>query len=349
MPCTPWRRTSSATWKASIIVVSRASTLRSFSFGTTISVSTSALSASIPWSAWVPRRVPSNLNGLVTMPDRQRADVAREPRDHRRGAGAGAAADAGGDEDHVGALQQALDLVLLLEGRLVAELRVGARAEATRDAAAEVDGDVGGRLLQRLKVGVDGHELDAGDLRLDHAVDRVDAGAADADHADHRQVGARRAVVVAHAGLLAAVRGALHVVRSSAKIRLSRSLAAGTSLQLVDAVGADALGIRRRGLGLLRTARAPAAPRAAPGPAPASCSWSTKSGRLLGRRRLGACCSGTRCCSVGCSSSSSGHGGAEEIGERALAHAGPLTTRHSSGPPWPARGSTWRRCPSDRT
>ena len=89
------------------------------------------------------------------MPDGQRADVAREPRDHRGRAGAGAAAHAGGDEDHVGALQQALDLVLLLEGRPVAELGVRAGAEAARDAAAEVDGDVGGRLLQRLKVGVD--------------------------------------------------------------------------------------------------------------------------------------------------------------------------------------------------
>ena len=46
-------------------------------------------------------------------------------------------------------------------------------------------GDVGRRLLQRLQVGVDGHELDATDLGLDHAVDRVDAGTADADDAQH--------------------------------------------------------------------------------------------------------------------------------------------------------------------
>jgi hypothetical protein len=45
---------------------------------------------------------------------------------------------------------------------------------------------VGGRLLQRLHVGVDGEELDALDLRLDHAVDRVDAGAADADDPQRR-------------------------------------------------------------------------------------------------------------------------------------------------------------------
>ena len=48
-----------------------------------------------------------------------------------------------------------------------------------------MQGDVGGGLLQRLQVGVDGEELDALDLRLDHAVDGVHAGAADADDADH--------------------------------------------------------------------------------------------------------------------------------------------------------------------
>ena len=46
--------------------------------------------------------------------------------------------------------------------------------------------DVGGGLLQRLHVGVDGEELDALDLGLDHAVDGVDAAAAHADDADDR-------------------------------------------------------------------------------------------------------------------------------------------------------------------
>ena len=45
--------------------------------------------------------------------------------------------------------------------------------------------DVGRALLERLKVGVDRDELDALGPDLDHAVDRVDAGAADADHAQH--------------------------------------------------------------------------------------------------------------------------------------------------------------------
>jgi hypothetical protein len=49
-----------------------------------------------------------------------------------------------------------------------------------------VDGDVGDAELQRLKIGVDGHELDPGHVRVDHPVDRVDAGTADADNPDNR-------------------------------------------------------------------------------------------------------------------------------------------------------------------
>ena len=68
MPCTPWRRTSSATWKASTIEVCWSSTSSSRSFGTTISVSTSAASASMPLVGLLAPAVPSKLNGLVTMP-----------------------------------------------------------------------------------------------------------------------------------------------------------------------------------------------------------------------------------------------------------------------------------------
>ena len=93
--------------------------------------------------------------------DRERADVAGELGDHRSGAGAGAAAGAGGEEDHVGALEQLLDLVLLVEGGAVADARVGAGAEAAGQLGADVQRDVGVRVLQGLKVGVDRDELDA--------------------------------------------------------------------------------------------------------------------------------------------------------------------------------------------
>src|ERR1051325_8523733 len=53
---------------ASSIEVCRSSTSSSRSFGTTITVSQAARRASTPSVAWRPRRVPSNLNGIVTMP-----------------------------------------------------------------------------------------------------------------------------------------------------------------------------------------------------------------------------------------------------------------------------------------
>ena len=67
-PCTPWRSTSSATRKASTIEVCLSSTESSLLLGTTISVSTSPASASMPSSAAFMRREPSKPNGLVTMP-----------------------------------------------------------------------------------------------------------------------------------------------------------------------------------------------------------------------------------------------------------------------------------------
>ena len=68
MPWTPWRRMSSASRKASRIVVRRSTIWSSFSLGTTISVSTSWRRRSMPSSAAAIRFLPSNSNGLVTAP-----------------------------------------------------------------------------------------------------------------------------------------------------------------------------------------------------------------------------------------------------------------------------------------
>ena len=163
----------------------------------------------MPLSAWLAAAAALEAERLGDDADGQRADLAGEAGDHRGGAGAGAAAGAGGDEDHVGALEQALDLVLLLEGGAVADLGVGAGAEAARLLVADVDGDVGDAELQRLKIGVDGHELDPGDPGLDHPVDGVDAGAADADDPDHRLVRLAAAGRLV-GGLLAPVARRLH-------------------------------------------------------------------------------------------------------------------------------------------
>ena len=196
----------------------------------------------MPLLAWLAAAVALEAERLGDDADRERADLAGEAGDDRGGAGAGAAAGAGGDEDHVGALQQALDLVLLLEGGAVADLGVGAGAEAARLLVADVHGDVGDAELQRLKIGVDGHELDPGDAGVDHPVDRVDAGPADADDFDHRLV--RLAAPGRLVGrLLAPVPRVLRVevflllaprFGSSEKTRFNRSGADSGSFRLLD-------------------------------------------------------------------------------------------------------------------
>ena len=120
--------------------------------------------------------------------DGQRAELAGDARHDGRATGAGAAALARGDEDHVGALEDLLDLVAVVLGGLAADLGVGAGAETAGQLAADVELDVGVGHQQRLRVGVDRDELDALEADLDHAVDGVDAAAADADDLDHGEV-----------------------------------------------------------------------------------------------------------------------------------------------------------------
>jgi hypothetical protein len=99
-----------------------------------------------------------------------------------------AAALAGSDEDHVGALEHFFDLVAVLLGRALAHLRVATRPQAPGELPADVELDVGVAHEQRLGVGVDGYELHTLESGVDHAVDGIDATASDADHLDHRQV-----------------------------------------------------------------------------------------------------------------------------------------------------------------
>ena len=113
--------------------------------------------------------------------DRDRLELARELGHRRCAAGPGAAALACGDEDHVGALQRLLQLVAALVRGDLPDLRVGAGAEPARGVGSDLELHVGVRHQQRLRVGVDGDELAAGQAGVDHAVDGVRAAAADAD------------------------------------------------------------------------------------------------------------------------------------------------------------------------
>src|SRR5690606_22314260 len=112
--------------------------------------------------------------------DRQRAQLPRHLRDHRRRAGPRAAAHAGGDEDQVGPLEGAPDLLLRLLDRLAADLGPRARAEATGELLADLDLEVRLRVLQRLRVRVHADELDPLQVLVDHAIDGIAAAAADA-------------------------------------------------------------------------------------------------------------------------------------------------------------------------
>ena len=110
----------------------------------------------------------------------------------RRGAAAGAAAEAGGDEDHVRTFEDFDDLVGIFQGSLAADVGIGAGAQALGELGAELQLDGGLRKLQRLQIGIGGDEFDALELGADHAVDGVGAAAA---HADYFYLGAFLAAV----------------------------------------------------------------------------------------------------------------------------------------------------------
>ncbi len=156
------------------------------SFGMVMTVSTHSRSASRPASACSARLPALELERLGDDGDRQRAELAGQAGDHRRRAGAGAAAEAGGDEDHVGARQRLDDRVGVLERGLPADVGIGAGAEPLRQLLADLDLDGGLVVLERLDVGVGDDELDAAESDRDHPVDGVAAAAADADHLDLR-------------------------------------------------------------------------------------------------------------------------------------------------------------------
>ncbi len=120
--------------------------------------------------------------------DRQGAERAGDVGDDGGAAGAGAAALSRGHEDHVGPLEDLLDLLTVVLGRLAADVWVGACAQPSGEFPADVQLDVGVAHQQGLCIGVDRDELDALEPDLDHPVDGVHATAADADDLDDCEV-----------------------------------------------------------------------------------------------------------------------------------------------------------------
>ncbi len=116
--------------------------------------------------------------------DGQRADFLGDLRHDAGCAGAGAAAHARGDKDHVAALEHLIQLVSRFLGRFAADFGVSAGAQAAGDLVANPHAGLRLGLEQRLPVGVDGDELDALQTFLDHAVDGIAPTSADSNDLD---------------------------------------------------------------------------------------------------------------------------------------------------------------------
>ena len=114
MPCTAPCSTVLAALNASSSVVLLPSTASSFWFGMVISESTYFDSSSMPWSATRERLLPSISKGFVTTATVRMPSSLATLRDHGSCARAGAAAHAGGDEQHVAAFDEFDDAVAIL-------------------------------------------------------------------------------------------------------------------------------------------------------------------------------------------------------------------------------------------
>ena len=114
----------------------------------------------------------------------QNAHLAGDARDDGGRARAGAAAHAGGDEAHMRAHKMIADFLDGLFSSRAADLRLRASAQTFRHLQAHLDDALGLGCGERLGVGVGDDEIDPGEARRDHVVDRVAACAADAAHHD---------------------------------------------------------------------------------------------------------------------------------------------------------------------
>ena len=127
---------------------------------------------------------PLEVEGLGHHRHREDAQILRHRGHHRGRAGAGAAPEPRGDEDHVGAFQHLADLVAVFLGGALPHLGIGAGPEPTGELGAELDLVGRGRGAQRLEVRVGDDELDAGEACRHHPVHGIGAAAAEADHLD---------------------------------------------------------------------------------------------------------------------------------------------------------------------
>src|SRR5581483_9479335 len=111
------------------------------------------------------------------------AHFAGERGDDRGRARSGTTAETGGDKNHVCAFQCLDDLIGVFQSAFTAYIGIGARTQAIGELYAKLNLDGSARHLQRLHIGVGGHELHALNLGINHAVDGT-AAAADSNDFD---------------------------------------------------------------------------------------------------------------------------------------------------------------------
>ena len=112
------------------------------------------------------------------------ADLRGQGSDDRRCTRAGSTSKAGGEKDHVGAVQELEDSLRVLESRLAADLRIGPCSQTLGDLSPQLQLVLATTLRQGLKVGVRGDELDALETGVHHTIHGVAATTAHADNLD---------------------------------------------------------------------------------------------------------------------------------------------------------------------
>ena len=136
---------------------------------------------------------PLEVEGLGDDADGQDAPLTGALGDDRRSPGAGAAAHARRDEDHVGAVEVLADLGNGFLGGAHADFRMGAGSETLRHLNPELDASVGLGEGKLLSICVGDDELDTLQPSFDHVVDGVTACPTDAEYNDARlQLGRAR-------------------------------------------------------------------------------------------------------------------------------------------------------------
>ena len=127
---------------------------------------------------------PDSSSRLGNHRHRQYPKLARRLRDDRGRAGAGASAHAGGQEQHIGALNQLDDPFAILHRRFAADFGIGSGAQSLGYARTELQKRFRTCSLERLSIGIGADELHTFDALLNHVVNRISAATTNTEHLD---------------------------------------------------------------------------------------------------------------------------------------------------------------------